>query len=154
MEPVGELDEDDADVVDHRQQHLAEVLGLPLFARRERDCADLGHPLDDVGHLGAEVLLDLFDGRQSVFDDVVQQAGGNGDRVEPHFGENAGHLERVHQVGLPRMPDLPLVLEGGKHVGPAKELAFLVGGIGSDLLEQVFESESSVVRTKRVGNGV
>ena len=33
METVGELDEDDANVIHHRQQHLAEVLGLPLFAR-------------------------------------------------------------------------------------------------------------------------
>ena len=35
VQPVGELDEDDADVVHHRQEHLAEALGLPLLARRE-----------------------------------------------------------------------------------------------------------------------
>ena len=140
MEAVGELDEDDADVVDHREQHLAEVLGLPLLARRERDGADLGDPLDDVRHLGAEVLLDLLDAGQGVFDDVMQQPGGDGHGIEPHVGQDARHLERVHQVGLPRMPDLPLVLEGRKHVGPAKELAFLVRGVGSDPLEKVFES--------------
>src|SRR3712207_7181283 len=33
VEPVGELDEDDAHVVDHRQKHLADVLGLLLLAR-------------------------------------------------------------------------------------------------------------------------
>ncbi len=33
VETIGELDQDDADVVDHREQHLAEVLRLPLFAR-------------------------------------------------------------------------------------------------------------------------
>ena len=74
VEAVGELDEDDPDVVDHRQQHLAEVLGLPLFARRKRNGADFGDPLDDVGDLGAEVLLNLLDRRQRVFDDVVQEA--------------------------------------------------------------------------------
>ena len=145
MQPVGQLDEDDADVVDHRQQHLAEVLGLPLFARREGYRADFGHPLDDVGHFGAKVLLDLLNGRQGVLDDVVEQAGGNGDRVEPHFGQNAGHLERVHQIGLPRMPDLTLMFEGGKHVGPAKELPFLVRGIRPHLLEKVFEPDHAVV---------
>ena len=56
VEPVGELDEDDADVVHHRQQHLAEVLGLAFLGRGEPDRADLGHPLDDVGDLGAEQL--------------------------------------------------------------------------------------------------
>ena len=141
VEAIGELHEDDADVVDHRQQHLAEVLRLPLLARRERDGADLGDPLDDVRHLGAEVLLNLLDGGQGVFDDVVQQPGGDGHRIEPHVGEDAGHLERMHQVGLPRMPDLSLVLQRGEHVGPAKELAFLVGGVGSDPLEKVFESD-------------
>ena len=140
MKTIGELDEDDADVVHHREQHLAEVLGLPLLARRERNGADLGDPLDDVRDLGAEVLLDLFDRGQRVFDDVVQQPGGDGHRIEPHVGQNAGHLERMHQVGLPRMPDLSLVLQRGEHVGPAKELPFLVRGVCSDPLEKVFES--------------
>ena len=31
VEPVGELDEDDPDVLGHRQQHLADVLGLLLL---------------------------------------------------------------------------------------------------------------------------
>ena len=135
MKPIGELHEDDADIVNHREQHLAEILRLPLLARRERDGADLGHAFDDVRHFGAEVLLDLLDGRQRVFDDVVQQSGGDGHGIEPHVGQNARHLERVDQVGLPRMPDLPLVLERREHVGPAKELAFLVRGVCSDPLE-------------------
>ena len=140
MQPIRELHEDDADVVDHREQHLPEVLGLALFTRRERNGADFGDPLDDVRHLGSEVLLDFFDRRQGVFDDVVQQAGGDRDRIEPHVGQNAGHLEGVHEVGLPGMPDLALVLEGREHVGPAKELAFLVRGVGPYPLEKVLKS--------------
>ena len=92
VQTIGELDQDDADVVDHGQQHLAEVLCLPFLARRERDGADLGHPFDHVGDFGTEVLLNLLDRRQGVFDDVMQQPGGDGNRVEPHFGENAGNL--------------------------------------------------------------
>ena len=60
VQPIGELDQDDADVIHHRQQHLAEVLGLPLLAGREGDGADLGHALDDVGDLGAEELGDAL----------------------------------------------------------------------------------------------
>ena len=95
VQPVGELHEDDADVVHHREQHLAEVLGLPLLARGERDGADLGHPFDHVGDLGPEQLLDALDGGQGVLDDVVEQAGGDGDRVELHVGEDVGHRERM-----------------------------------------------------------
>ena len=45
VQAVGELDQDDADVVDHRQQHLAEVLRLPLLARRELDRRRAWSPL-------------------------------------------------------------------------------------------------------------
>ena len=101
MEAIGELHQDDPDVVDHRQQHLAEVLGLPLLAGRKGDGADLGDPLDDVRHFGAEMLLNLLDAGESVFNDVMEQAGGDGHRVEAHLREHAGHLQWMHQVGLP-----------------------------------------------------
>ena len=73
VQAIGELDEDDADVVHHRQQHLAEVLRLTLFARRERDGAELGDALDDVGDLRSEELGNPLGGGQRVLDDVVQQ---------------------------------------------------------------------------------
>ena len=39
VQAVGELDEDDADVVDHGEHHLAQVFGLGFFfARRSRSC--------------------------------------------------------------------------------------------------------------------
>ena len=127
VQPVGELHQDHADVVDHRQQHLAEVLRLPLLARRERDGPQLGDPFDDVGDVGAEQLADALDRRLRVLDDVVQQAGGNRHDVELHVRQLVGHLERVDQVGLPRVADLPLVLEGGEDVRPPEQLDVGVG---------------------------
>ena len=99
---IGELDEDDADVVDHRQQHLAEVLGLAGLARGERDRPDLGDALDDVGDFRPEQLLDPADGGEGVLDHVVEQAGGDGHDVQPHVGQQAGHFEGVDEVGLAR----------------------------------------------------
>jgi hypothetical protein len=112
VEAVGELDEDDADVIHHRQQHLAEVLGLPLLARRERDGADFGQPLDDVGHVRPEELADALDGRQRVLDHVVEEARGDTDDVEPLVGQNVRNLKRVNEIRLPGVPHLPLVREG------------------------------------------
>ena len=40
--------------------------------------------------------------RQRVLDDVVEQAGGDGDDVELHVGQEVGDLERVDEVGLAR----------------------------------------------------
>ena len=140
MQPVGQLDEDDADVVHHRQEHLAEVLGLALLARREGDRADFGDALDDMGDLGAEQLLDALDGRQGVLDDVMEQAGGDGHHVQPHVRQEIGHLERVHHIGLARMAHLSLVLEGREHVGPAKQLEVGIRVVPPDLLEQILEA--------------
>ena len=51
---VGELDEDDAQVAHHRQQHLAEALGLRLLAALEADLIELGDAIDDLGDVVAE----------------------------------------------------------------------------------------------------
>ena len=89
VQAVGQLDQDDADVVHHGQHHLAHVFGLRFFGRGEIDLADLGDAFDDVGDLLAEFGLDLVDGDGGVFDRVVQQAGGDGRGVEPHLGQHA-----------------------------------------------------------------
>ena len=141
VQPVGELDQDDADVVHHRQQHLAEVLRLPLLARRERDRAQLGDPFDDVGDVGAEQLLDPLDRRLRVLDDVVEEPGGDRDDVELHVGEQVGDLERVDEVGLARMADLSLVLEGGEDVGPPQQVDVGVRVVRPDLFDEVLEPD-------------
>jgi hypothetical protein len=141
VQAVGELDEDDPDVVDHRQQHLAEVLRLPLLVRRERDRPQLGHPFDHVRHVGPEQFRNPLDRRLRVLDDVVQEPCGNGDDVQLHLGEQIGHLEGVDEVGLPGMADLSLVLEGGKHVRPAQELDIGVRIGRPDLFHQILEPE-------------
>ena len=140
VEAVRELDEDDADVVDHREQHLAEVLDLALLAARERNRADLGHPLDDVRDVVAKGIADAFDGGERVLDDVVEKAGGDADDVELHVGQNVGDLERMDEVGLARVADLSLVLQGREDVGPPEQLEVGIGTVGPDLFQQVLEA--------------
>ena len=60
VQPVGQLDEDHADVVHHGQHHLANALRLGFFARGKFDLADLGDALDDVRYLLAELLLECL----------------------------------------------------------------------------------------------
>ncbi len=139
VQSVGELDQDDADVIDHGQQHLAKILGLPLFARRELDGAELGDALDNVRDVGAEELLDALDRRLRVLDDVVEQAGGDRHDVELHVGEEIGHLERVDEVRLPGMADLSLVLERREHVRAPQQLDVGLGVGRPDLLDEVLE---------------
>ena len=141
VQAVGKLDEDDSDVVDHRQQHLAEVLRLPLFGRRERDGADLRDAFDDVRDVFAEELADLLRRGQRVFDDVVQQPGRDAHRVEFHVRENVGNFERMNEIWLAGMADLSLVLQGREHVGLAEQFEVGVRAVATDFVEQVLETD-------------
>ena len=140
VQPVGQLHDDDADIVDHGEEHLAEILGLALFARGEGDGTDLGHPLHDVRHLGTEQLANALDGGQRVLDHVVQQTGGNRDRVEPHVGEEVGDRQGVDQVWLPGVAHLPPVLESREDVGTAQQLDVGFRSIRADLFEEILEA--------------
>ena len=51
VQAVGELDEHNADVRNHGEQHLADVLCLMIFTVRKLDPVELGDTLDDVGDL-------------------------------------------------------------------------------------------------------
>ena len=78
VEAVGEFDEDHAHIADHGQKHLADVLGLAVFAIRELNFVDFRHAFDDVCDLLAEFLDDVLGGDGRVFNGVVEQAGGDG----------------------------------------------------------------------------
>ena len=101
----------------------------------------LGDALDDVRDLLAEQLADLLDGVRRVLDDVVQEAGGDGDDVQPQVGEDVGDLERVDEVGLARAAHLSLVLVGREHVGPPEQLDVGLGVGGPHLLDEVLEPD-------------
>jgi hypothetical protein len=56
---------------------------------------------------GPEQLLDALDRRQRVFDHVVEEAGGDGDRVELQVGQKIGDSEGMDQVGFPEWRTCP-----------------------------------------------
>ncbi len=140
VQAVGELDEDDADVVDHGEHHFAEVLGLRFFSGREINLADLGDALDDVGNLFAEFLADFNGGDRGVFDRVVEQAGGDGNGIHFHVGENVADFERMHQVGLARGPGLSRVVLLGEFVGSLDQVEVVVGTVLAQLPHQLAEA--------------
>jgi hypothetical protein len=89
VQAVGELDQDHAQVARHRQQHLAEALGLGLLARAELDLVELGDAVDQLDHVAAERLLDLLARERGVLERVVQQRRDDRLGVEAQVGEQA-----------------------------------------------------------------
>ena len=102
VQPVGELDQQHADVLGHRQQQLAEVLGLRGLRRLQLELVELGDAVDQPRHGPAEQPLDLLERGAGVLDGVVQQGGRDRGAVELEAGQDAGDLDRMVEVGVAR----------------------------------------------------
>ena len=136
VEAVGELDDDDADVGDHGEEHLAYVLGLLVFAIGELDVVEFGDAFDDVGDLFAEAFFDLVGGDVGVFDGVVEQAGGDGGGVHLELGENEGDFERMDDVGFTGGALLAFVLLQAELPGLADDVEVVAGAVVMDFFEE------------------
>ena len=71
VQTVGNLDEDDADVVAHRQQQLLEVLGLGRGLLAKDATADFRQTVNDLCYLSSEEILDVLDSILCILDHVV-----------------------------------------------------------------------------------
>ena len=102
VQAVGELDEQDPQVVGHRQQHLAQALGLLLLLGGDRDAVQLGDPVDQRGGDVAELRGDVVAGEDGVLDHVVEQRRDQRRGVRAEVGEDLGDADGVDDVGLAR----------------------------------------------------
>ena len=120
VEAVAELDEHDAHVGGHGQQHLAQVLGLDaaslLFGDAQGEAAELGQSLDKLSGLLAEALGDLLVGDVAVLLHVVEEGGDEGGLVELEPGDELGYFERVGDVGIAGAAHLAVVAGLGELV--------------------------------------
>ena len=110
VQAVGYLDEDDADVLRHGDEHLAQVLGLLLLVARVLHARQLG---------GAELALDVVVRGGRVLYDVVQEGGDDGVLVQALLGDYLGGGDAVGDVGRAVAPLLPLVELHGVLIGGA-----------------------------------
>ena len=139
VEAVGQLDEDHAHVADHGEEHLADVLGLAVFAIRELDFVDFCDAFDDVRDLLAEFRDDVFGGDGGIFDGVVEEAGGDGGGVELHLREDDGDLERMQDVGLAGGAELSVVVLKAELPGLADDVDVVGGAVGADGVHEAAE---------------
>ena len=140
VQAVGELDDDDANVSDHREQHLADVFGLVVFAVGELDFVELGDAFDDVRDLLAEALGDVGGCDVGVFDGVVQQAGGDGGGVHFELGKNLRDFQWMDDVGFAGRALLVGVMLHGEDPRPADEVQVVGGAVGAYGFEHVLET--------------
>ncbi len=137
VQPVGELDEQHADVAGDGDEELAEVLGLLRLLGDEVEAADLGQPVDELADLGPEQLIDLRAGNRRVLDDIVQKRRDDGGVVELQIGEDGGDFEGMGEVGIARGAPLVAVRLHGIDVGPVEEGLIRLGIVAENALDEL-----------------
>ena len=117
MQPVRQFDDDDPDIVHHRQQHFAEALRLAFLGGKEIQLAELGDAVHAARHVLAEILANILDSDAGILHHVVQQAGLEADQVHPHVRQEVGDHQRMNHVGVAGITGLELVIVRGEAEG-------------------------------------
>jgi hypothetical protein len=122
MEAIGQLDEDDPDVVGHGEDHLPDALGVALMGAVGFDRGQLGHTRDDMGDIRTEYITDFRDGGVGVLHDVVEEARRDGDGIQVHIRQDCRDLQGMGEIGLSRKADLAVVDPGGIDICAVDEI--------------------------------
>ena len=146
VQAVAELDEDDADVRRHGDDHLAIVLGLLLLLGGEVHLRELRDPVHEHGDLVAELVFDPVQRGAGVLDDVVKEGRGDRHRVQHELGSVQGSAHRMVDIVLAALAALQLVQDGSRHEGARDQVAVCLGVVAGDRLEQVVEQRSVLLR--------
>ena len=128
VEPVGDLDEDDPDILAHGDEHLPEVLHLLVFLGGVLDAGQLADALHQVGDGGREQLLHVLVGGGRILDDVVEQGGHDGLGVQLLLRHDLGNRQGVDDIGLPAFALLAVVALVGIFEG-RPDLGKVRGGV-------------------------
>ena len=115
VQPIGQLDDQHADVLRHRDDHLAHRLGLGGLTVLQ--LVELRDAVDEHGDLVAEVGAALIEGVVGVLDRVVQECGCDRHRSDAELGQDLRDCDRMRDVRFARLAELALVRTVGDEVG-------------------------------------
>ena len=100
VQAVGNLDQNDPDVVAQREQHLPEVLRLGALCGVENS-RNLGQSIDDGPLTLAKHPLDIIKCHPSILYRVMEQSTNNAGGVQPHLlSANPRNCHRVEDVSF------------------------------------------------------
>ena len=142
VQAVRKLDEDNADIFRHDDEHLAQVLSLVFLDRLELELSELRHPVDERHDILAETLLELLAGKAGVFEHVVEQRGDYRFAVHLHAREYRGYADGVDYVRLAGVAALAAVRLGGEDECLADRLHVLLRHVERGLAPQVLPREA------------
>ena len=130
VKPIGQLDQQDANVLGHREEHLPEVFGLffsPGFL--EMKLSDLRDPVDHLEHFLAEGGLDLLRSEGCVLEGIVKKGRHEAVGVDLHLRQDHRDIQGMIDVGVPRLAHLAFVGCESHEIGLADEVEPLGPGV-------------------------
>ena len=136
VQPVGELNEENADVFRQREQELAQVLGLMRLIGLQLQPAQLGHAVNEPRGLLAEQRADLLDCGARVLHGVVEQRGRDRRAVELELGQDAGDLDGMGEIGVAAGAGLRAVRLHREDVGAVQQSFVRCGLVALDALDE------------------
>ena len=130
VQAVGKLDEDDANVLDHREHHLAKTFSLRFRTAAKFNLIQFADAVDQQSHFAAELFGYVIQRYGCVFDGVMQNRGGDCLRVETHLRELLRDRNRVRNVGFTGFSRLSCVCRGAEFIGGRNLGELLVVQVG------------------------
>jgi len=134
VQTVGKFNDDDANVLGHGEEHLAQRERLLLVHAVDFDVGELGHAIDELGHRIAKQAGNIGERGLGVLDGIVQQRGAHHVTIHLEIGQNDGNLDGMVNVHLTRAALLVTVFLGGKAVGLLH--------LGEVVLIHIFEAQA------------
>jgi hypothetical protein len=151
VQPVGQLDQQDAQILAHRQEEFPQVLGRAFAFGQRLDLRQLGNAVHQPRDFGTEVVFDLVDRRQRVLDRVVQQRGDNRFQIELQLGHQAGHLDRMAEIGVATGAFLRPVFLDGIDIGAIEHRLVRIRIVGLHAFDEFILAQHSPPRWAEKG---
>ena len=109
MQTVRQLHDDNADILCHRQQHLADVLCLTLFLGGIVELGQLGNAVYHQGNIIAKQLFDFPDGCFGILHHIVQKSRADGLGIHTQLHQNLSNRQRMGDVWLSGLSHLAIM---------------------------------------------
>ena len=134
MKPVGQLDEDDANVLGHRQRHFLKILCLPELNRVEFDVGQLADAIHQIRDFHSKLGTDIQYVDALDLDHIVEECRHQALCVHMHSRKDAGDGQRMRHIGFATASCLAIVGLLGVIVGSSDELSLFQRQVVGDQL--------------------
>ena len=151
VQAIGELHENDANVLDHREHHFAEAFSLCLCPAVKLNLVEFADAVNEQRDFVAELFFYFFERRFGVLNRIVQDRRHDRLGIEVHLGELLSDSDGVRNVGFPGLAGLAFVCGGTKCVGSRDLLDLLRGQVGLQGIEQAPQTVVALRCARQLG---